>query len=66
MPGIVKWKDKGSGLLYVEKNPNHRWEIQLDQEGIAYFNTPQCTCKPLPVVDLNLVMIDKGRCPIHG
>ena len=66
MPVVVKWMNKDGGVLLLEENANHRWEIKLDEELIAYFNTPQCTCRPIPVSGLGLVMIGgKDKCPVH-
>lgn len=66
-PGKVRWTDKARGLLHIDQNPNHRWEIRLDSEGIAYFNSPQCTCRPIPVIGINKIMIGgHDDCPVHG
>ena len=62
-----RWVDKEAGVMQVEANPNHRWEVRLDAEGREWFNREGCTCRPLPMVDMHIVMVGgEGDCPVHG
>lgn len=42
-------------------------ELGLLPEGMAYLAQKGCTCRPLPMPEVGIVMISgEGDCPVHG
>jgi hypothetical protein len=42
-------------------------EFFLTQEGLAHLAEKGCTCRPIPMPDIGVVMIGgEDDCPVHG
>lgn len=64
-----KWLSKELGLIEVQptKTKDVVWEMQLDTEGIAYFNADGCKCDMVPLPELHqLIVSGQDDCPVHG
>lgn len=64
-----KWISKELGLMEVQptKSMDVVWTMQLDQDGINYFNAEGCECGIVPIAELHQVIVSgQDDCPVHG